>query len=55
MTPLFEATDRPGVPTSSVLRRNSTECHNRTDTSMKSSDLYFYTFKIQRDTSEFFL
>lgn len=54
VTPLFEATDRPGVPTSSVLRRNSTECHNRTDTSMKSY-FYFYTFKIQRDTSESFL
>ena len=53
VTPLFEATDRPGVPTSSVLRRNSTECHNRTDTSMKSY-FYFYTFKIQRDTSESF-
>ena len=55
VTPLFEATDRPGVPTSSVLRRNSTERHNRTDTSMKSYDLYIYTSKIQRETSESFL
>ena len=54
VTPLFEATDRPGVPTSSVLRRNSTVCHNRDNTFIKSRVVVYHTSKIKRDISKTF-